>query len=261
MNTKHLSMFIVSMFFISTISTLAVSLPHSVALSSPSVDEPYSTWWDGGWNCRKKLTFDNTGQTEDLVNFPVLIQLNSTNFDYAKAKSDGSDLRFIDVDDTTELNYHIEDWDILSDSYVWVNVTQINASSSDDYIWMYYNNIAASYNQSPEGTFNENYVGVWNLNETSGTHYDSTSNNNDGTPNIGGSGTQDAIGKIDGADYFDGTDDYIVVGDSNSLDITGAITIEAWVKIGNQIIQNQLFIKGIGFSGSDYSYRVDLTSS
>ncbi|RKY67947.1 MAG: hypothetical protein DRQ24_12295, partial [Candidatus Latescibacterota bacterium] len=59
-------------------------------------------------------------------------------------------------------------------------------------------------------------------------HLDSTLNNNGGEAE-GGTVT-DATGKIDGADSFDGTDDYLNIADSTSLDISSAITIEAWVK-------------------------------
>jgi hypothetical protein len=92
---------------------------------------------------------------------------------------------------------------------------------------MYYGNPSASDVQDIEGTYDGNFSGVWHLNETSGTHYDATSNNNDGSPQNGV--VQNSQGRIDGADDFDGTNDYVNCGDSGSLDITTAITIEAWV--------------------------------
>jgi uncharacterized repeat protein (TIGR01451 family) len=67
--------------------------------------------WNPGWSYRKKLTFDNSEQSESQTNFPVLVILNSTNFDYLEAKSDGIDLRFVASDNITELMYHIEHWD------------------------------------------------------------------------------------------------------------------------------------------------------
>jgi hypothetical protein len=70
-------------------------------------------------------------------------------------------------------------------------------------------------------------MGVWHLDETSGTHYDSTRNYHNGTPENGV--IQDASGRINGADNFDGVDDYVEVPDSSSLDITNAVTIEAWI--------------------------------
>ena len=185
------------------------------------------TWWDSDWSYRKELTFDNSGQSDNLENFTVLVKLSASNFDYSHGKSDGTDLRFIDEDDSTELKHHIEDWDTSGTSYVWVKVTQINGSSPTDFIWMYYGNSGASDVQDTSGTYDSSFVGVWHLNETSSTHYDATSNNNDGTPE--GGLVQDTTGMIDGADEFDGADDRINCGAGGSLDITSAITLEAWV--------------------------------
>jgi len=62
-------------------------------------------------------------------------------------------------------------------------------------------------------------------------HYDSTSNDNDGVAHGGVVLCVD--GKIDGADMFDGIDDYVSVGDDSSLDGDGGwdeMTVEFWVK-------------------------------
>ena len=70
-------------------------------------------------------------------------------------------------------------------------------------------------------------VGWWKLNESSGTTAnDSSGNENNGT--LMGD-PQWVAGKIGGALQFDGTDDYVEVPDSPSLDITDTITIVAWV--------------------------------
>jgi len=57
------------------------------------------SWWDLNWQYRRKLTFDNSAQNEGLDEFPVLVKLDSS-FDYSNTKPDGTDLRFIDSDDT-----------------------------------------------------------------------------------------------------------------------------------------------------------------
>ena len=69
---------------------------------------------------------------------------------------------------------------------------------------------------------------VQHLDESSGTHYDSTIYGNDGTC-INGT-DQNAEGFIDGADGLDGTDDWIDCGNGESLDIENNITLEAWAK-------------------------------
>jgi hypothetical protein len=200
-----------------------------VIVGAPFINDD---WWNSNWQYRKKLTFDNGLQSETLVNFPVLVNLSSSNFEYTNAKSDGSDLRFIDADGTTELSYHIEDWDTSAYSDVWVNVTSIDGSSSTDYIWMYYGNSAASDVRDVEGTYSVNYTGIWHLNETSGTPYDSTTYDNDGTVYNGV--TQGVTGQVDLAADFagsSGVDDYIDCGNDASLsfDVTRNYTYSTWI--------------------------------
>jgi hypothetical protein len=129
-------------------------------------DEETRNWWNPDWSFRRKLTFDNGGQSEDLVNFPVLVNLSVTSFDYSKAKLDGTDLRFVDEDGVTELKYHIENWNTTGNSHVWVNVTSIDGSSSTDNIWMYHGNSAASDVQDESGTYDASYVMVQHLEES-----------------------------------------------------------------------------------------------
>ena len=71
---------------------------------------------------------------------------------------------------------------------------------------------------------------------------DSTSNANDGTDS--GSPNLDATGQIDGADAFDGTDDYVSCGNDASLNITDTITISAWVKLSELSRPNGIISKG-----------------
>ena len=75
----------------------------------------------------------------DLTNYTVRIVLNSTNFDFSKAKSDGSDVRFYDVYGN-ELNYWIEYWSAEKQyAIVWVRIPVIRANSME-VIHMYYGN-------------------------------------------------------------------------------------------------------------------------
>ena len=74
-------------------------------------------------------------------------------------------------------------------------------------------------------------VGLWRFDEEEGdTAYDSSGNNNYGTLTNMDTANCWVDGKFGNALNFDGVDDYIEVVDSTSLDITGDLTIEAWVK-------------------------------
>jgi uncharacterized repeat protein (TIGR01451 family) len=105
----------------------------------------------GDWNYYREITIkDNSGTI--LSNYQVLIALQSANFDFAKAKSDGSDIRFTDAGGS-ELNYWIEDWNAVKrTAKVWVNVPFIPANGEST-ITMYYGNENASSVSDGVATF------------------------------------------------------------------------------------------------------------
>ncbi len=76
-------------------------------------------------------------------------------------------------------------------------------------------------------------VGHWKLDETSGSSIADSAGSNTGTWNDGADDdvTGETItGQIGTALDFDGSDDYIEIADDNSLDITGGVTIAAWIQ-------------------------------
>jgi hypothetical protein len=105
---------------------------------------------------RIKLVFDNSGQNENLDNFPVLVVLNADRTgDYQGFAHGGTDLRFLDPAEPARLlDYEIELWDPEGESFIWVKVPRIDAASGSDFIWMYFHN--------PElEESGENPQGVW----------------------------------------------------------------------------------------------------
>jgi hypothetical protein len=92
-------------------------------------------------------------------------------------------------------------------------------------------------------------VGWWKLDETSGTiAADSSGKGNNGTVR----GARWISGKIDGALQFDGVDDYVNCGNSASLNITGQVTLAAWVKTNDS--GNSQYNPYV--SKSDHSYAL-----
>ena len=94
----------------------------------------------GEWEYYKEITVkENSGRT--LMDFQVLVELNSANFDFSKAKSDGSDIRF--STDGEELNYWIEEWDAgAKRAKIWVKVPLIPTNGQTT-IKMWYGNPSA----------------------------------------------------------------------------------------------------------------------
>jgi hypothetical protein len=195
----------------------------------------------GSFTCNRKITVPqaNVSGSSDLSNFPLLVKIeNDCNLRTAAnggsvQNSNGYDIIFTASDGTTQLDHELVSYDgVTGDLVAWVKIPTLSASSDTD-IYMYYGNSTISCDPSnPAGVWDSNYKGVWHLDETSGTHYDSTSNDNDATPVNGVS--QNTIGKIDGADDFDGTNDYVDIGQpaNGSLDFNelSDFCISAWFK-------------------------------
>ena len=223
LNKKALTKVTITIGFI-LLSVLALFF---IFYSTPKVSASGENWWNTSFANRIQITFSTSGLAENLTNFPVLIMLNSTRIDYTKTNDSGKDIRFVDADNTTKLPYEIEIWNETNQSFVWVNIPNINVNATD-YIWIYYNYPAIADEQNRTGTWNSNFKGVWHLgNGTTINATDSTSNNNNGTVNGNPVATS---GQIDGAVDFDGTGDYIGLGSGASLDFLSSITLSGWVK-------------------------------
>ncbi len=96
-------------------------------------------------------------------------------------------------------------------------------ANTSSIFWLYFSN---------KSNINETgLVGFWKLDESFGeTAFDESGNKNNGTLN---NGPKRIYGTFGNALSFDGVNDYVSISDSASLDISGAITIESWVKINS----------------------------
>ncbi len=233
--------------------------------SSPSkvpklyVEYTLPTWWSSSWLYREKFTFDNSASTDNLTNFPVLITVNSTRINYAHTQDAGQDIRFVEPASGVSLSYEIEKWDETGNSYIWVNVPQVDAGSNTDYIWMYYGNPAASDAQNVNGTWNSNYTMVQHLKDTTtSTVSDSTVNAYTGTKTAANQPIE-ATGKIYKGQSFDGSNDLIAT--AATLDVTSSgYTIEAWINTSdNTIAYQDIVSKALSASDldGDYQFRLD----
>jgi hypothetical protein len=205
------------------------------AYNDASSDDP---WWNASWNNRRAVTFNNATSSLNLTNFPVLVELNenttalhTANIDYSKTKDSGEDVRFVDYDGT-ELDYEIEKWDETATSTVWVEVPTVEGSTSTQHFYMYYNNTGASDNSTTTGVWDDNYLGVWHLDEAyDAAADDSTREENDGTHNDFYSSTSTVTTNISKGVDFDGVGDDITLADDPSLDLDADddLTVTFWV--------------------------------
>lgn len=192
------------------------------------------SWYDPIWDYRKKITINHTRVQADLTAFPVLINLDFDSDLASRAQINGNDILFTSSDGVIKLSHEIEKFTSGTGELVaWVKVLSLS-SSVDTVLYMYYGNPTCGSQQDATNVWDSNFKGVWHLKEDpSGTApqmKDSTSNGNNGT-SYGFMTTSDQVtGKINGSLDFDGSNDEIQCGSATSLQITTAVTIEAWVK-------------------------------
>jgi hypothetical protein len=184
------------------------------------------------WQYRRKITFNNTtanlGVTsESLTNFPVLVKLDKdTDIDYSKTQDSGQDIRFTDSDGTI-LPYEIEKWDETASSYVWVKVPQIDINSSTDYMYLYYGNTGATDGQSASSVWDNSFLGVWHMNESSGTNIVDSKGINNGTKSSSTQPNPTTSGILAGAQTY--TQGSSRIGTNIATALTN-FTVEIWFK-------------------------------
>jgi hypothetical protein len=101
---------------------------------------------------KREIVIDNSGGTE-LADHQVKIVLTSSNFDFSKAQADGRDIRFLDSDDVTPLDFWTESWDSASQTAtVWVKVPLIPAGAGKT-LFIYYGSATAPKADNGIATF------------------------------------------------------------------------------------------------------------
>jgi len=160
----------------------------------------------------------------------MLVRLDSSNFIFSQAKTDGSDLRFADPDGTP-LNYSIERWDNTNKkAWLWVKVPQVDASSSTDYMTMYWGRPDAQTQSSDSAVFSA-YKVAYHLSESPGASApqftDASGLGNNGTAQSGATGDS-VTANIGKGDVLNGSSKYITTTTSFANQTT--FTTSLWFK-------------------------------
>ncbi|MGE5392704.1 MAG: DUF2341 domain-containing protein [Candidatus Saccharibacteria bacterium] len=226
-----------------------LKLQYSTDVSGPWLDvgNP-ALWWSHTFKNRRKITFDNSASTENLVNFPVLISLNQSNIDYAKTHNNGADIRFVDPDGT-ELKYEIEKWDSSGTSSIWVKIPQLSKTNTD-YIWMYYNNATATDAQTPTEVWDDNFSGVWHQSDSQADPNVSDSVGVTMGTAQANTATKAVSGKMGGALTYNGTSDYVSLGSGPAFTPTSnGFTVSGWYSFDSlppASSSNRMWLSGKG---------------
>ena len=149
-----------------------------------------------GWEYREELEFDHTAGST-LTDYQVKVELDQSHDGFwSRCRSDGYDVRFVDSDNTTILDYYRESFDYANETATfWVKMPLSAATIKR--IYLYYGRSDAADGSSFDNTFVKDF----------------------GEKGYNISGVS-----------LDGTGDEITAADSDSLDITGDLTLETNVK-------------------------------
>lgn len=220
-------------------------------------------------------TASGTNTASDLYDVPLLVRLDPSNFTgFANTNANGEDVRFVKSDGTTFLSYEKEFWkDGASDNDTaafWVKIDTVLGNNSTQYITMLWEKAGETSTGLSANVFetSNNFTAVYHLSEeqagtgNTGLYTDATGNANDADDQVSATG-QDAVAKE--GQEFDGTDDYINIPQSASLNISGDASMSGWFKLdgnftsastGSQVLitkyQNNDNNMSISLAGTDY---------
>ena len=222
MKNKEISSLVLSTLLL---TLLGASVLATLFYTAPNVYA--NPGWLSGWTYRRQLTVDHTKITESLSDFPVLVKLSSSFFDFTKAKDNGEDIRFTDSGGATLLKYEIERWSKTDGkAEIWVKLPTVLSGSNTDF-YIYYGNSDASDGQDPTNVWDSHYKAVYHMQDSSAsTIHDSTNVNNGNKKDT--NQPNEVAGFIGKGQSFDGTDDCVNCGSDSSLTIN-QVTLEAYV--------------------------------
>jgi len=200
----------------------AVALAAMTAFAAPA-----QAWWgtDHAYRTKINLNTSAAGVAGEVARAPVLVRLHQGNFNFADAKPNGSDLRFVAGDDRTPLKFHIESWNAQAQqALVWVDVQGLQPGQAAA-IYAYYGNKEAAAAQDAAGSFAPDYALVYHF-EGSGPTKDVTSNG----VQAGGAATRNASGLIGNSLVLDGATPLSVPAAAFAA---GPLSLSFWVKPGS----------------------------
>ncbi len=190
-----------------------------------------SSWWDGEWTHRKKITIDTSGISDPIGTTAVLLRFHDGTLKFEEAKPDGSDLRFIAEDDKTPLVFHIEKFDSgLDEAFVWVKLPDLKPGAKVNF-WLYYGNAGpkAVKADDPKGTYDSDTALIYHFAEKNAAPVDSSASAANGQ-NAGMTVDASMIGS--GVRFMGSTAITIPGAPSLAWSASGSMTWSAWIKLG-----------------------------
>jgi len=246
---------------------------YNRALSSDEIKQQYMSnlykYDVGTWRL-------NVNQWKDVP--PASTDLDDGTYIYSVYAGDNSgsydiDLRTVNINTAPDtiapaVNFELPTPD--DNDYQKQTNVEINASIIEQNLY----ELIYHWNGTSYSIYDENLVGMYNfdnvaaLGEGTSVRDLSRKGNNGQLGSTSSADAQDpgfSTGRYNGAYLFDGTDDYIDLGNPSSLQITGALTMSAWVYVnayGTGSYTNSRFVSKYGFSNArGFELNLESTNS
>lgn len=216
---------------------------------------------------RINTTTAGAGVPKDVAGFPLLLRLDSANFDFRPGRP--SAFAFFD-DRGTELDWELDRWDGPGRrAELWVRMDTVKGNSSAQTLrmrWGYGTPVGRASNGARVFRSSEGFSGVWHLDAPGGggvaPRGESTGNGRDATV-WGYDGDESVEGAIGDADRLDAFDDRLDLGIFN---LDQAATLSMWVKAGpltsapQRILHKHSETSAPGPSGAAYGIQMEAGS-
>ncbi len=192
--------------------------------------------WPKSTNIQVNTTPTGANLADNVIekDFPIVVRLETSFFDFSEALLGGEDIRFSKLDNTP-LPYEITQWDSAGGTAViWVKLDTVKGNTLTE-IKMYWGNASAADSSNGAAVFDTTagYEGVWHLDEDGNTdvggYLDATSN---GRHSTGANFTSesDVAGQIGVGQTFNGTNSYMKMTGYKGITGKASRTVSAWVK-------------------------------
>jgi len=126
---------------IASILIVLIGLPVLAYIFSRNQTEETTAWYNTSWTFRRIITLNGSGSP--LTNEDVLVTIDTQSLiSSGKMQSDCGDLRFVDSDDSTLLQYWIEDDCNTNNTKIWIRIPSLPAGGK--LLYVYYGNPSVS---------------------------------------------------------------------------------------------------------------------
>ncbi len=228
--------------------------------------------WLNGWKYRIGLTIDQGDiDGEVLSNFPVLIHLSTSSgiggvdvscvFDELASDANRKKIAVTTSDGRTQCYVEIEKWDDGGEeAWLWAKVPSV-AYDADTSLYLYYDSSKADNatyvgdtNSTPaETVWDSDFKFVSHMRDDPDTSHirDSTNNNKDGTKVGAGEPVLSSLGETNGAQAFDGDNDYISLPFGTINHGTSDFVLSLWLRVdgGDDTVRSYVRAYGAGADG------------